>query len=97
MKFFNLQAVKSWGLRMAQKAKEGGKALAVAGTVAVSMMAAPVSEVYAQTGPTIDTAAVTDFLSNQVVVGIGSIGAGMLLVAVVFAGYRWIRGAAGGN
>lgn len=51
--------------------------------------------VMAQT--TIATTAVEDFLENQVIVGIGAIGAVMLLVAVVFAGYRWVRGAAGGN
>jgi hypothetical protein len=61
--------------------------------VLASLFMAPAA--MAQT--TIDTTEVTGFITGQIVTGIGAIGAVFLLVAVVFAGYRWIRGAAGGN
>lgn len=61
----------------------------------VSALAAP--SAFAQTAPTIDTSGVESFLTDEVVTGIAAIGGIMLLVAVVFAGYRWVRGAAGGN
>lgn len=65
------------------------------GALAVTGIALPA---HAQTTPpSIDTTAVTDFISGDVIAGIAAVGAVMLLVAATFAGFRWVRGAAGGN
>lgn len=73
-------------------------ALMLAGGVAVtSAVAVPMPAFAQETAPSIDTTAVTDFISGDVVAGIAAIGGVMLLVAATFAGFRWVRGAAGGN
>ncbi|MFC4251520.1 major capsid protein [Sinimarinibacterium flocculans] len=69
----------------------GAKVPVVTGLVLASPMA------LAQTGPTIDVSSVTGFIDGQLIPGLGTIGTAFLLVAVLFAAYRWIRGAAGGN
>ena len=68
-----------------------GGSLVVVGSVVAPMARAQTA------APTIDTTSVTTFLQENVITGIAAIGGIMLLVAVVFAGYRWVRGAAGGN
>lgn len=73
-------------------------ALMLAGGVAVTSAVAVPMPAFAQTTPpSIDTTAVTDFIGGDVVAGIVAIGGIMLLVAATFAGFRWVRGAAGGN
>lgn len=81
-----------------QAVKSRASALMLAGGVAVTSSVAVPMPAFAQaTPPAIDTTAVTDFISGDVVAGIVAIGGVMLLVAATFAGFRWVRGAAGGN
>lgn len=81
---------------MKQAADAGKKFIAGAVTVGAGAVASVKSEV-AMAQTTISTTEVTAFLEDQVVVAIAAIGAVFLLVAVVFAGYRWARGAASGS
>lgn len=67
--------------------------LAITGVVSASTLPALAQ---AQTA-TIDTAAVTGFISGDIISGIVAVGTVFLLVAATFAGFRWVRGAAGGN
>lgn len=67
--------------------------LALTGVVSASTL--PVLA-QAQT-ETIDTTAVTSFITGEIVTGIAAVGAVFLIVAATFAGFRWVRGAAGGN
>ncbi|WP_029890770.1 major capsid protein [Polycyclovorans algicola] len=75
-------------------ARISAKASHVSALVASSVVASPV---LAQTEPTIDTAGVTSFITGEIVTGIAAVGAVFLIVAATFAGFRWVRGAAGGN
>lgn len=83
--------------RVYRVAAEKGQQLLLAAGVGSTAVMLP-GQSHAQTSaPTIDTSEVTTFLQDNVITGIAAIGGIMLLVAVVFAGYRWVRGAAGGN
>ena len=67
------------------------KASHLSALVAASVVASPVM------AQEIDTTAVTGFITGEIVAGIAAVGAVFLIVAATFAGFRWVRGAAGGN
>jgi hypothetical protein len=83
------QTVKTAASAIRSRANE----LAITGVVSASTL--PVLA-QAQT-TTIDTTAVTGFITSDIIAGIVAVGTVFLLVAATFAGFRWVRGAAGGN
>ena len=76
----------------------GARALGVMLAIAVVVSSLVVPEAaFAQTTNTIDTTAVVTFLTDEVIPAIGGVMVVFLIIAATFAGYRWVRGAAGGN
>jgi hypothetical protein len=73
----------------------GARSLGVALAVAVMVSTLVVPE--AAHAQTIDTTAVVTFLTDEVLPAIGAVMVVFLIIAATFAGYRWVRGAAGGN